>query len=113
MSARTVAVAVGSGHGTDRQSAEVSVVDGHIWMTFLGPRGGRQYTLPLAPQGASDLGGLLRAAAGAVGYDHDKSAVPLHEDRLLVNRDKPCADDPRCCAFLGHPGEHLYADRAE
>lgn len=112
MSARTVAVVVGPGHGSDRQAAEVSVVDGHIWMTFLGPRGGRQYTIPLAPQGASDLGGLLRAAAGAVGYDHDKSAVPIHEypRTNAIDRDKPCADDQRCCAFLGHPGEHLYAE---
>lgn len=59
MSARTVSAV------TDRQSAEVSVVNGHIWMTFLGPRGGRQYTLPLSPEGAVKLGRLLLGAAGA------------------------------------------------
>lgn len=65
MNERTVVAIVGPGHGTDRQKAEVSVVNGHIWMTFLGPRDGRQYTLPLSVEGSVRLGRLLLAAAEA------------------------------------------------
>ena len=74
---RTVSVVVGSGHGADRQQAEVSVVNGHIWMTFLGPRGGRQYTLPQSGEGAIGLGRLLLGAAAATGHELDKTAKRL------------------------------------
>jgi hypothetical protein len=78
MSERTVSVVVGPGAGTDRQKAEVSVVNGHIWLTFLGPRGGRQYTLPLSPEGSDWLGTMLRHAAKACGYDRE-AVRPLND----------------------------------
>lgn len=65
---RTVTVTLG--RGSDAQKAEVSVIDQHIWMTFLGPRGGRQYTLPLSADGANALGRVLMQARSAVnGFD--------------------------------------------
>lgn len=65
---RTVTVKLAP--GSDGQRAEVSVVNSHIWVTFLGPRGGRQYTLPLSPEGANSLGQCLIHARSAVrGFD--------------------------------------------
>ena len=63
----TISVRVGPGLTvSERQEAEVTVLpNGSIWLTFLGPRGGRQYTLPLSALGAADLGRLLRDAATA------------------------------------------------
>lgn len=63
---RTVTIAVGTGRGTDRRKAEVSVVNGHVWVTFLGPQGGRQYTLPLSVDGSATLGRTLSQAAAAI-----------------------------------------------
>jgi hypothetical protein len=65
MNATTVVV-IGPGHGSDRQAAEVSIVNGNIWLTFLGPRGGRQYTLPLSVNGATALGQRLTQAAASI-----------------------------------------------
>lgn len=62
-----VSARVGPGLTTiERQEAQVEVLDnGSIWLTFLGPRGGRQYTLPLSTVGSAHLGKLLMDAATA------------------------------------------------